>query len=345
MTEPLQDGIYFGLPEESYFAHPAFSSSGIRWLRVSPLDFWSRSWLNPNRPEESPSEFMEMGKAYHKRIVEGRDAFYQCYAAELDAEKYPNALRTNDEIKARLRDMGEKTGGNKADLIARLLAVDPSAEVWDTLEREHAEHHGGKILISQPLIEKIELSAAMIEKHPQLCKAFTGGAAEVSIFWHDEETGVPMKARLDRLKARAIVDLKTFSNPLGKPIDRAIATSVASGKYHIQAAVYDEAAKIGARYIREGRVFGDVSPDVLKQLSGDGERDFLFVFQQTGIAPVARGKVLPKGLVFQCGQVVVRESIREFARYYEAFGETPWVDPSDIIAFDDAEFPVYLTEA
>src|SRR3546814_14526079 len=68
------------------------------------------------------------------------------------------------------------------------------------------------------------LFRSMIEKHPDLSKAFSGGHPEVSIFWQDEQTGISCKARLDYLKARAIVDLKTFSNPLSKPIDKAIST-------------------------------------------------------------------------------------------------------------------------
>lgn len=344
MTLDYQDGIYFCLPEDDYHAHHALSSSGIKWLRVSPLDFWVRSWMNPLREVEEDTSFMTVGRAYHKRIVEGKEAFYAVYAANLDCRDFPDALHTMDEIRERLKELGLKVGGNKPEITARLIEADPDVQVWDELVRDHEGDNAGLDLLSKDLIGRIELAAAMIEKHPQLCKAFTGGAAEVSIFWHDEETGVPMKARLDRFKARAIVDLKTFSNPLGKPIDRAIAGAVASQKYHVQCAVYQDAALIGARYIREGRVFGEVDKDVLTQLSNPIERDFLFVFQQTGNAPVARGKIMPRGLVFGCGQAVVREAINDYARFMKAYGDTPWVDPTEIATFDDADFPNYLTE-
>ena len=56
--------------------------------------------------------------------------------------------------------------------------------------------------------------------HQAAARAMTGGYSEVSIFWIDPGSGVRLKARLDYLKVKAIVDLKTFSNSLGKPVRR-----------------------------------------------------------------------------------------------------------------------------
>ena len=52
------------------------------------------------------------------------------------------------------------------------------------------------------------------------------------------ENDIRFKARFDYLKPKAIVDLKTFGNFMNKPIDSAIYSAMASGKYHIQAAFY-----------------------------------------------------------------------------------------------------------
>lgn len=339
----FEPGIYFGLDEEAYHAVPALSNSGIRNMLISPLDFWARSWMNPDyEPEET--KFMETGKAYHKRILEGREAFYQCYAPALDPDDYPDALRTTEEIRARLRELDQKVGGNKPELIERLLEADAgiAVELWDQLVKDHASDHQGKQLLPFDLIGRIEICAAMIENHPELSKCFTGGFPEVSVFW--ESDGIPMKARLDYLKSQAIVDLKTFGNQLGKPVDRAIAAAMASGRYHVQAAVYLDSAAAAKRHIQEGRVHGCPDPSFLRALAAS-EQTFLFVFQQTGIAPVARGKVFPKGLVYDCAKITIQDAKRTFLEYREKFGDDPWVDQANITSFEDGEFPIYMTEA
>lgn len=338
LGERPADGVYIGMDEDTYHAAPALSTSGIKHLLTSPMDFWARmSWLNPEYEDEG-TDAKDMGKAYHKRVVEGREAFYANYAPALDPRDYPAALTTADEIKERLVQLGAKVSGKKSDLIARLLESDPSAEIWDTLVSEHAEVNKGKDLLSFDLIKRIELSAAMIEKHPQLGKAFTGGYPEVSIFWTDE-AGIPMKARLDYLKRQAVVDLKTFSNPFGKPIDRAVAYAIASYKYHIQVAVYMEAVK----YAKSGLEWHGAADDFRDKFAKADDPEFLFVFQQTGVAPVARGYVFPKHLSYDCGQIEVRNAKNQFAQYVGAFGKTPWVDMTDIRTLDDTEFPAFMT--
>jgi hypothetical protein len=337
----IEPGVYFGLPDTDYHGHFALSASGIRNLRISTLDFWARSPLNPDAEREE-TEFMTLGTAYHKRIVEGREAFLAAYAPALDPADHPDALRTVEEMKRACAAAGLKVSGSKADLIDRLK---DDFEIWDDLVAQYAMEHKGKKLLPATTIARVEISAAMIEKHPELGKAFRGGMPEVSIFWIDEETKVPMKARLDYLKPRAIVDLKTFGNAMGKPIDRAIAASVASGKYHIQCATYDEAVRKGIEHIKAGRTFGTVDADFLKSLCAIDERKFLFVFQQTGIAPVARGKVLStESLTFRVGQTELDEARRKFAECWARYGKDPWIDDSPIAVFDDTEFPTYIVE-
>lgn len=336
------EGIWFDLPEEAYHAIPALSASGIRNLLISPLDFWARCpWLNPGcEPKENDA--MTLGKAYHKRILEGRAAFDALYAPALDPADHPNALRTVEEIRAALPD-GAKRGGTKADLIARVLAADPQAEIWDTLVSEHAEFHAGKTFLSREAMRQIEIAAAMIERHPELSKCFTGGHPEVSICWRDETTECPMKCRIDYLKPRAVVDLKTFGNPYGKPLDRAIAAAMAGGKYHIQAAVYLDGAAAADRMLSEKVVEVSDGPFV-ERFCGQEERHFVFVFQQTGVAPVARGKEFTKGLVYDCARVAIRQAQETYMLYMQKFGSDPWVDTEPITSFDDTEFPAYMVE-
>ncbi len=343
----MPPGVYFGLPEDKYHAALALSASSIKHLRVSPLDYWARSALNPDREDEETDAKL-IGKAYHKRIVEGREAFWRCYAAELDPGDYPGVARTNDDLKAVCAERGLKVGGTKADLIARLVAHDPalSGIIWESLVSVHASEHQGKELLPRDLIHKIELAAAHIEKHPMLAKAFSGGQPEVSVFWVDRETGVPCKSRIDYLKATAIVDLKSFSNPLGKPIDVAVRHAIATNLYHVQAAMYWRAVREAVAMIKLGLVFGDVPTEFLSALTSANEDDrrFFFLFQATGVAPVARGYVLPRGTVFGIGDHIVASALLTFANCWETFGPAPWVDMTDVQTFDDVTFPAWIGE-
>ena len=337
-------GLYFDLDEDAYHAAQALSASSMKWLAVSTMDFWARSWMNEAREEGgSDSDAKTLGSAYHERVLMGRDSFQARYAAKLTPEDHPDALRTADEIRERLKALELPRGGSKADLVARLVEADPQAIIWDTLVSEHEEIHAGKTLLHPDSIARIELAAAVIEKHPDLGKAFSGGAPEVSCFWADPETGVPLKCRFDYLKPRAVTDLKTFSNPLGKPVDKAVAHAVASQRYHLQAAHYLDGAAVAVEHARAGRVFGSIPEGFLERLIAGGGHRFLFVFQQTGIAPLALGRTFERGLVTaQIAANKVRELIRLFAHCREVYGTDPWVEDRPIAAFDDAEFPLYI---
>lgn len=348
-------GVFFNLSDTEYHKALALSASGIKNLRISTLDWWARSPLNPQQPTESDTESFAktVGKAYHKRILEGRAAFTASYAAEVDPADHPNALRSNDELSRRCADLGLKASGRKADLILRILEADPEHidVIWERIVAAHERKHAGKIFLPSDLISKIEISAKMIEAHPELRKAFSGGFPEVSVFWTDEETGVPCKARFDYLKPQAIVDLKTFENMMGMPVERAIARAVAVNKYHIQAAFYVEAFRQAQRIKRaslEGLPadLAGAKPDpFLRAFLATDEPVFMFVFQQKGIAPLARGKILPHGMTMDIGRQEAAVAKDTFARCWATFGpDAPWVDIAEITSFDSTDFPAFIAD-
>ena len=237
----LEPGIYFGLPEDDYFAIPALSASGVKNIRMSPMDFWARAkWLNPGYDddnEETEESFAKtLGKAYHKRILEGRDAFLRCYVPPFNPADHKGALDGSDEIKDALRRFKEqgaavKLSVNKPELIAQLREIDPSVRLMDDLRADYTERHAGKVFLEQKSLDKIELSAAMIERDPQLAKAFAGGMPEVTIVWDCHTHGIRCKARLDYLKSKAIVDLKTVANKSGYPFERCIEREFSYNRY------------------------------------------------------------------------------------------------------------------
>lgn len=343
----VEPGIYFGMPDEQYHGALALSSSGIRNIRISTLDFWVDSILNPER-EPRDTVALRDGRAYDKRIVEGKAAFDALYAPALDPAAHPNALRTNEQLAAVLVELGLKAtkSQRKSELIARLADVDPAAQVWDTIQREHEGKYPGREFLPAETVRRIELAAAMIDNHPQLRRAFTGGLPQVSVFWIDEETGVPLKCRFDYLKPLAIVDLKSFANINRIPVRRAIANAVANHAYHIQAALYLRGAFQARRFAAEGRVSGEVDRGFIKSLAEQSDlHTFMFVFQQKGPAAVARGMVLGEGSVLDVARIEIAEGMRKFAECWQSFGTDPWVDISDIDTFDHLEFPAYLAAA
>ena len=343
------EGIYFDMPEDEYHALPMLSASGMKNLLISPTDFYYRSWMNVERDtEQEETDAMIIGRAYHKRILEGKEAFYRLYAAALDRADYPSALITTADLRTALAERGLKTSDNKDVLIARLLTDDPTIEIWDALVSAHARKNEGKILLPFKTMRRIEMAAAMIEGHPDLGRCIVGGYSEVSIFWHDEETGVPCKGRVDYLKTQAIVDLKSFSNALRKPLDAAVRSAMANYGYYVQAAMYWRAIERAVQFARLGRVFGEGDRgDWLKSFirANPDERQFIFLFQNTGPAQVARGYVFPRGTVFGIGEVIARESLQIYRNCVDTFGDGPWVDLQPITAFDDVQFPAWLGQS
>lgn len=351
----FREGIFFGMPEDEYFSVQALSASGMKHLRVSPLDFWARaSWLNPNYEEDqedvADSFARTLGKAYHKRILEGRGAFAECYAPAFDPGAYPDALEGSDQIKSALRNHKEagadvKITGNKAELIERLLALDPTVKIMDVLRDGYEGYHEGKTLLAGKTLDKIELAAAMIEKHPDLSKAFTGGVPEVSIFWRCPLIGVDCKARLDYLKPKAIVDLKTLANMQGKPLPVAVAREFGARRYFSQGAFYVEAATQVAGFINDGMVSGHCDSLLLEKLAAGHDKTLLMVFQVKGVAPVAIGRTLPaQSLTFQIAQTEIETLKQTYRTCLETYGTQPWVSPSVIEAFSDEEIPAWSFE-
>lgn len=340
----FQEGIFFGMAEEAYHAIPALSSTGIKHIRISPLEFWAESrWLNPDfedEDEQKEDSFARaLGKAFHARILEGLEVFQTRYVAEPVCPK--DALRTDDDLKEWLVKRGlPTTGKRKQERIDRILEADPTARIWDVIEESYRDENKGKVFLAQKYLNKIELSAAMIEKHPELCKAFRGGVAEVVICWICPDTGVPCKAKLDYLKSKAIVDLKTLANERGKPLKLAVAHEFSGRRYHVQAAFYQEAASHIARLIKADRVSGAHDPAFLQKLAAGHEKTFTAVFQFKGRAPVAIGRTFSaKSMTFQIAQAEIDVAKHTYAACMEMYGGEPWVSPEPIEQFADEEFP------
>jgi hypothetical protein len=338
----IEHGVFFGMPEEQYFAIPALNASGMKYLRQSPLDFWARSWMNPRlaevQEEEGTTEFKELGKAFDKRIIEGKAAFERCYVEKPECQF--TYLKTADDLKEACRARELKVSGSKDELIARLEEADPGLPIWDKIVKAHAAEHDGKVFLDRKWMEKIAIAAAMIEKDPIFSKAFTGGMPQVTIVWRDETIGVDLKARPDYVKARAITDLKTYTNVRGLPLKDAVNREIASRRYFVQMAFYLEAVSQISGFIKDGRVFGECEPSFLKALAADHPKTAALIFQVKGVAPAVIGRVIPAdSMMIQAAKAEIEAHKQTYRTYSETFGNLPWVTPASFEPLADEDIP------
>jgi hypothetical protein len=347
-------GIYFGMPESVYHGDPSLSASGVKDIHVTPLTFWMRSGFNPNRKDDS-TEPKERGTAFHVRLLEGAAVFTQRYAVQPQIEDYPDAIDGGEDLKARCRELGLPVSGTIAKLCERIREADAEAVLWPDVMLAFTDEANGKgqTIIKKKLADEIERHARIIEMHPGTEKALRGGHCEVSIFWRDE-TGVPMKARIDYLKARAAVEMKTFTNPFGKPIDAAIAGTVANNKYFVDAIVRLDAVEHAKAMLREHGmrvVHGDPpSAEWLNAFTAQGPHAFVFLFLEAGDVPNVRVREFKQretakgdeNLYWAKGHAMYRQGVELYRRFLQHYGpDLPWVDPQPLRPFYDTDFPVW----
>jgi hypothetical protein len=376
------DGIYFGMPEEEYHALPALSSTGIRKLAGSPMVFWaSTSWLSEKRRKKEADKALEekihqvIGKAYHCRIMEGAEAFHSRFAVDLSPEECEGALESTDEIKAAITALEVKPWAKvpdeladgteflrpakKADWIRQLLAQKPDAKILDVLRQQHREAHDGKLFVSREVYEQIEIAARMVEADPEIRHAFKDGYPEVVLIWHCARTGVPMKARVDYLKLKAAVDLKSIGNQRERSIEQAIRWEIAGYHYNVQPSVYVEGIEAvrklihpngggGVIQIHDEHMTKEQSLGCLKFAHKWAEQtdcEWLWVFQQKGDAPVTRGVFYPlAGTTRMLTDDIVLQQKRRFRQFSETFGTDPWLDVRPIYDLADEDLPASATE-
>ena len=344
----LEPGIYFDLPFDKYCNQKCLNASGLKNILVSPTDFWFRSWMNPMCDEiDEETKAKIEGRAYHKRILEGAEAFYSEYTPAFEYCGDRPCLKTSEEISGALSIRGLKsTFSRKQEGIDRLLAADKSIQIYDVLKKEHEDKNKGKELIDATTVRHIEYAAKMIEFHPELKTYFIGGYPEVTVIWDDPEYEVRFKIRMDYAKVGPVVDLKSFANQMKKNIEKAIDYAVASQKYHIQAGLYLRGREMARDLARQGRIFSNHHIDErwIKAFIETPNDEFWYVFQQKGIAPVARGAMFSmkddrfKSATEQC----LKDATDAFRHSYNIFGEDAWVDITKAKYLHFDQLPIFI---
>ncbi len=369
--EPLAIGIHFNVAEEDYHAIPATSKSLLRYTLASPTIGWAKSWLNPNREEKS-ADHLTVGKAYHAMILEGPKAYESRFYVMPSKAEHPDALEAVAEIKAAIEkcgakpiskadapDLGEgKTRpAKKEDWEAQLAALDRTVPIWGRIVAKAEKAANGRALITPDDDRRIRVAARMIKQDPELLKAFSGGWPEVTLIWRDERQGVLCKARIDYLKFKAAVDLKSFENRQERSVRNSIIRAIAEYRYSLQPAHYLEGIDIVRKLVRKHgasviHYHGEDSEAAeaaqawaFRWASYDGPVRWLWVFQQKGDAPVTRGLYHPLGgTIHAIAQGMIIDGLRRFREAVEIYGTDPWLDLGEIEELHDEDIPAWGLE-
>jgi len=197
-------GIYHDVPFEDYLAWDAISNSRIKLAMQSMQHFRCKE-----ATEETKA--LKLGSFIHCGILE-QLAIAQRYAVippyHLDKE---NVTKDGKNSKSTATSYVEESRN------AFMLAND------------------GKKFVEQKEYDDLIGISKSLARDESARKYLNGqGSPEVSIVWHDNETGVLCKARIDYLTDSAIDDLKTTENASQEAFER----SMANYGYHRQAAHY-----------------------------------------------------------------------------------------------------------
>lgn len=170
-------GIYLGVPEDEYHAYPAASNSTLFLLEQNPGNVpWSK-----RAPQIQTDAATDLGSLVHLLALQ----------PELFSSTY---------VVAPVFDRRSNKGKAEA-----------AAFEWQVQQ-------SGLIVIEDSLKRKADNMVASMMAHPEFHRILTAAdlKTEVSILWHDAETGVLCKCRCDTLvpiDGQAIVmDLKTTAD-------------------------------------------------------------------------------------------------------------------------------------
>jgi len=278
IVKPLMqhpDGVYIGLPQLDYLRDWALSYSAFKTILSSPPDWhWESPFNIVEEKTRQQTPALRFGEALHCALLERDEedkgilpkVFFERFGTPPDEKSHPKALRTIPEIKGWLESKGQKPVAKvwdeenlkdraavKRDWIEQALKFDPKVQILDVLvDLWKAD---GMVELSQEQIDKLSLMVTLATRHPDLVQAFSGvGLSEVSVFWTDVND-IRQRARFDRMKPNASIDLKSFSNWQGRDFHKALLREAALRMYDLQAAHYDVARHETKRLVEEGKVF------------------------------------------------------------------------------------------
>jgi hypothetical protein len=333
-----QPGIYLGLSDDDYFSAAALGSTDMKALYLDPESWWWETRPeSPLRPDsERDPKAVALGKAIHVALLEGLEKYEAHYAVPPDRAAHEDALDTVTELKDWLREREHKIGGNRPELIERILEADPTAPIWDAI---YDKAMAGRLAVSRAEDARIRLTRRFIERDPDLIKELDPGLSEVAVFWRCEQTGALMRAKFDRLTPVRPWDLKSFTRRRNvKPRTGALRRAE-DEQWHVQVAHYWEAWD----RLPDLPVFGGdeaqraVLADVIATARGGRCEHFGWLFFPNNGAPAPLPLRLRRGgLITEEGRTRLKDARANYAAWTRLYGlEAAWIDTAGVQDIDD----------
>ncbi|NHQ86821.1 hypothetical protein HA050_11895 [Iodobacter sp. HSC-16F04] len=205
---PLKAG-FFDSPEDLYHSDcRALSRSDLLIVEQWGTAYLKHKWDSNTSKKRTPA--MAFGSAFHKAVLEPLK-FADQYCQEPER---PNGYANSaEELKQRCKDAGLAISGAKADLIDRILEVDPYFQTWD---QRREQLIGKKEVISLEDWGLISGMQIALQTNPVFEAIREGSVFEQSMYWQDVDTGMWLKGRIDMMNpelGHIIVDPKTAADP------------------------------------------------------------------------------------------------------------------------------------
>lgn len=344
-------GIYANTKEADYHALPYLSNSMLKVLDQDALEFWYRSWLNPERPEQEESSAMALGSAIDAALLEP-ERFATEWRVAPDITDYENVIRTADDAKAWLDFAGLKKTGNKPELLQRIRDESSSVVIWDdVVESFNAGRDAGLYReVTKDNLAEIEKMVARIRKNPDAAAALNGMRSQITLLW--EEEGIQCKARLDGLKPSLILDLKSFSVKGSKSISRTVADAITYEKYNIQWVWYRRGLERVKEAIRAGAAEIEGLPDDFIKSLLEHDQRFVLLFIRSAAPYQIRirelrhsvGAGTPNVYFLEAGLMVDR-AVRKYSELLGKYGSAPWEEGESAEFLEDEDMPNILYQS
>lgn len=327
-------------PAKEPYTLEGLSFSALSDMKKSARRFWIRR-VDPKRPAKVTTDAMRFGKLFHLLTLEPH-LYDEQFATKPKPEDYPDALNTLDQIKAVCKHLGVSSSKTKPKLEAILRLDYPQYKLFSDILADWEEKNKGKDVVTETERLSAQELADDVHAHPHARFFLSRQSAkrEIKTKWTNA-LGIPMRGITDwldhvpeaeglqmpngtKIYGNVLVELKTFSNPYEKPIDRIVVDKFSNELQFMQLAIYGESSEA---------IYGmKIDWFVTIYAESGGDRHIIIRANKEGSLPITQGKML------------YEEMCRKFLRYHEQFGlEKPWVDDAQLVReFQDEEFPIWI---
>lgn len=304
----MKPGVYADISNDAYHGGEGVSNSMLSVLREkSPMHLKAlRDVANDNRPAPTPAQ--RIGTAFHMLVLEP-ELFDESYVLPMVLPE--DALSTIDDLKAALKEAGEKVSGTKPELIERLKAVRPDAKIADELKQKYAISNAGRTIISIEERDQLYAMREAVMAHPAANKLLTGAkyVTEHSVYARDPQTGVTRRVRPDFWRFDGIVgDLKTTEDASQEEFAR----SIAKWGYDVQHPYYLDTLNLALEQAAKDTGAGAAEFDARTSRHPTSAKAFVFVVVEKKFPHAVQAYVLDDESV-AVGRAKYRKSLDTYA--------------------------------